>query len=59
MTATAKGLLGHTKIWGRLPVLVNGQIKFGMGIDLDAKSQSNETDRKKNSEIKNPKIVIE
>ena len=36
MTATAKGLLGKTKIWGRLPVLVNDNLKFGMGIDVEA-----------------------
>ncbi len=34
MTATAIALKGDTKIWGRLPVLVNDQIKAGMGIDL-------------------------
>lgn len=34
MTATANALKGKTKIWGRLPVLVNDQLKAGMGIDL-------------------------
>ncbi|SEM54258.1 beta-glucosidase [Chryseobacterium taichungense] len=34
MTATAKALKGQTKIWGRLPVLVNDELKSGMGINL-------------------------
>ncbi|AZA92178.1 beta-hexosaminidase [Chryseobacterium nakagawai] len=34
MNATADALNGKTKIWGRLPVLVNDQLKPGMGIDL-------------------------
>ncbi|WP_374458711.1 glycoside hydrolase family 3 protein [Chryseobacterium taeanense] len=36
MTATAKALKGQTKIWGRLPVLVNDKLKAGMGIDLNS-----------------------
>jgi beta-N-acetylhexosaminidase len=36
MTATAKALKGQTKIWGRLPVLVNDTLKPGMGIDLNS-----------------------
>jgi len=35
MTATANALKGKTKIRGRLPVLVNDQLKAGMGIDSD------------------------
>lgn len=35
MTATARALKGQTKIWGRLPVLVNDTLKPGMGIDLN------------------------
>ncbi|TXF76333.1 glycoside hydrolase family 3 protein [Chryseobacterium sp.] len=35
MTATAKALLGKTKISGRLPVLVNDQLTAGMGMDLN------------------------
>lgn len=35
MNATADALNGKTKIWGRLPVLVNDQLKPGMGIDLN------------------------
>ncbi len=36
MVATANALMGKTKIWGRLPVLVNDKLKPGMGIDLEA-----------------------
>lgn len=35
MTATANALLGKTKISGRLPVLVNDSLQFGMGIDVN------------------------
>ncbi len=35
MTAAADALNGKTKIWGRLPVLVNDQLKAGAGIDLN------------------------
>ncbi|TDX82703.1 glycoside hydrolase family 3 protein [Epilithonimonas xixisoli] len=59
MKATANGLLGQTKIWGRLPVLVNDNLKFGMGMDIDAKIPTNQTDRKNSSESKNSKTVIE
>jgi beta-N-acetylhexosaminidase len=34
MKATADALNGKTKIWGRLPVLVNDQLKTGSGIDV-------------------------
>ena len=34
MTSTAKALSGETKISGRLPVLVNENLKAGLGIDL-------------------------
>lgn len=37
MTATANAFLGKTKIWGRLPVLVNEYLKFGMGINIEKK----------------------
>ncbi|GAB0156803.1 hypothetical protein CHRYSEOSP005_20700 [Chryseobacterium sp. Alg-005] len=47
MTATADALNGKTKIWGRLPVLVNDNLKAGMGMDMNASvsniSQSNST----------------
>ncbi|ADQ82613.1 glycoside hydrolase family 3 domain protein [Riemerella anatipestifer ATCC 11845 = DSM 15868] len=36
MKATAKGLLGKTKIHGRLPVVVNQDLKEGEGIDVEA-----------------------
>ncbi|WP_304343473.1 glycoside hydrolase family 3 protein [Chryseobacterium koreense] len=39
MISTANALNGKTKIWGRLPVLVNDQLKAGIGIDLDAKKK--------------------
>lgn len=41
MTATAKALNGQTKISGRLPVLVNDKLKYGMGMDLGASSKTN------------------
>ena len=59
MKATANGLLGQTKISGRLPVLVNDQLKFGIGMDVEAKNPSNQTDRKISLETKNSKTVIE
>ncbi|MGN7756567.1 glycoside hydrolase family 3 protein [Chryseobacterium sp. 22532] len=43
MTAAANALNGKTKIWGRLPVLVNDQLKAGMGIDSGPASASNTT----------------
>ena len=39
MTATADALRGKTKISGKLPVLVNDQLKAGMGIALDCLKQ--------------------
>ena len=59
MIATASGILGQTKIWGRLPVLVNDNLKFGMGMDIEAKNPANQTDRKNSLETKNSKTVIE
>jgi len=41
MNATADALNGKTKIWGRLPVLVNDQLKPGMGIELNAVTSAN------------------
>lgn len=58
MKATANGILGQTKISGRLPVLVNDQLKFGLGMDVEAKIQ-NKTDRKNSSETKSSKAIIE
>ncbi|MPS74055.1 MAG: glycoside hydrolase family 3 protein [Chryseobacterium sp.] len=59
MKATANGILGQTKISGRLPVLVNDNLKFGMGMDVGAKISTNQTDRKNSSETKKYKTVIE
>lgn len=41
MNATADALNGKTKIWGKLPVLVNDQLKPGMGIELHAITPAN------------------
>ena len=51
MTATAKALNGQTKISGRLPVLVNEKLKYGMGIDLGAMSRTNLPAAKKSEMI--------
>ena len=59
MKATANGILGQTKISGRLPVLVNDNLKFGLGMDVEAKNPSNQIDRKISLETKNSKTVIE
>ncbi|MPT32031.1 MAG: glycoside hydrolase family 3 protein, partial [Chryseobacterium sp.] len=59
MKAAANGILGQTKIWGKLPVLVNNNLKFGMGMDIEAKNPANQTDRKNSLETKNSKTVIE
>lgn len=48
MVATANALLGKTKIWGRLPVLINDQLTAGMGMDLNSPTAS---DTKVNSTI--------
>ena len=39
MIATAKAFSGQTKIWGKLPVLVNDQLKAGMGLELRPSSR--------------------
>jgi len=44
MTATADALNGKTKISGKLPVLVNDQLKPGMGINLEAPRFSKSTE---------------
>lgn len=36
MNATARAMMGETKIHGRLPVTVNEHLKYGAGKDLDA-----------------------
>ena len=35
LKTTAEALLGRHKIHGRLPVVVNDQLKYGAGVDLD------------------------
>ena len=39
MIATAKAFGGQTKIWGKLPVLVNENLKGGMGLELNPSSR--------------------
>lgn len=46
MNAAADALNGKTKIWGKLPVLVNDQLKPGMGIDLNVITPTNNTTSK-------------
>lgn len=46
MNAAADALNGKTKIWGKLPVLVNDQLKPGMGIDLNVVTSANNTTSK-------------
>lgn len=41
MNAAADALNGKTKIWGKLPVLVNDQLKPGMGMELNAVPSAN------------------
>ncbi|MDR6373068.1 beta-glucosidase-like glycosyl hydrolase [Chryseobacterium bernardetii] len=41
MNAAADALNGKTKIWGKLPVLVNDQLKPGMGIEFNTTPQAN------------------
>ncbi len=53
MIATAKAFNGQTRIWGKLPVLVNDNLKAGMGMEL------NPSVRIDLSAPKNKKTVIE
>ncbi len=39
MIATAKAFGGETKIWGKLPVLVNDHLKAGIGLELNPSSR--------------------
>lgn len=39
MISTARALLGETKIHGRLPVVINDKLPYGMGIDQEKKSK--------------------
>ena len=47
MIATAKAVMGKTKVSGRLPVLVNQNLTAGMGIDLPAKTVKTHSANKK------------
>lgn len=49
MTATAKALNGQARITGKLPVLVNNDLKAGMGINLNASSKINFKDNTQTS----------
>lgn len=53
MTAVSKAFCGQTKIWGKLPVLVNENLKAGMGLVLNASSKIDLNSKK------NPQTVIE
>lgn len=44
MTATANAINGKTKIWGKLPVTVNDQLKAGTGITLEVSQFSKSTE---------------
>lgn len=47
MIATAKALSGETKISGKLPVLVNENLKAGLGMDLNPSSKINFSTKEK------------
>ncbi len=49
MIATAKAFNGKTKIWGKLPVLVNDHLRAGMGLDLNSSSRIDLPKKNKNS----------
>ena len=51
MIATAKALCGQTKIWGKLPVLLNHQLKAGMGLELNPSSRIDLPSRKNNKTV--------
>lgn len=51
MIATAKGLTGQTKVSGRLPVLVNEKLKYGMGINLEKTANPNKESKKSKTVI--------
>ena len=46
MTAVSKAFCGQTKIWGKLPLLVNENLKAGMGLVLNASSRIDLTSKK-------------
>ena len=49
MIATAKAFNGKTKIWGKLPVLVNDHLRAGMGLDLNSSTRIDLPKKNKNS----------
>lgn len=51
MIATAKGLTGQTKVSGRLPVLVNENLKYGMGMNLEKTANPNKESKKSKTVI--------
>ena len=51
MIATAKAFCGQTKIWGKLPVLVNDKLKAGMGIELNPSSRIDLPSTKNNKTV--------
>ena len=51
MIATAKAFGGQTKIWGKLPVLVNENLKAGMGLELDPSSRIDLPSTKNNKTV--------
>lgn len=51
MIATAKAFCGQTKIWGKLPVLVNDELKAGMGLELNPSSRIDLPSTKNNKTV--------
>lgn len=46
LKTTAEAYLGKRKIHGRLPVMVNSQLRYGTGIDLDKKIEYNNNENR-------------
>lgn len=51
MIATAKAFGGQTKIWGKLPVLVNENLKAGMGLEFNPSSRIDLPSTKNNKTV--------
>lgn len=51
MIATAKAFGGQTKIWGKLPVLVNENLKAGIGLELNPSSRIDLPSTKNNKTV--------
>lgn len=49
--ATAKAFGGQTKIWGKLPVLVNENLKVGIGLELNPSSRIDLPSTKNNKTV--------